>query len=311
MEAVVKSNSQSNGFIRYVKSHIWLYVLFLPGALFFIIFKYIPMLGVVIAFQNYNPFQGFLGSAFVGLTHFKNFLTGPDFWMLLKNTLAISLLSLVFYFPLPIIVSLLLNEIKSQGYKRTIQTLVYIPHFVSFVIVASLTYTLFNINDGIIHELLLNITGKNIDILASPQYFRAMIVGQSMWKETGYGTIIFLAALSGVDMELYEAAKVDGAGRWRLMWHITLPAIRGTIIIMLILRVGSVLNTGYEQIYLMSNDLNRSMAEVFDTYVYTKGIVQGQYSYSTAVGLFKSVISMIMVLGANKIAKLCGESGIY
>ncbi|MDO4324840.1 MAG: ABC transporter permease subunit [bacterium] len=311
MESVAKSNSKGCGFVRYVKTHIWLYLLFLPGALFFIIFKYVPMLGVVIAFQNYNPFQGFLGSPFVGLTHFKNFFIGPDFWMLLKNTLAISLLNLIFYFPLPIIVSLLLNEIKSLGYKRVIQTLVYIPHFVSFVIVASLTYTLFNINNGILHELLLNITGKSIDILASPEYFRGMIIGQSMWKETGYGTIIFLAALSGVDMELYEAAKVDGAGRWRLMWHITLPAIRGTIVIMLILRVGSILNTGYEQIYLMSNDLNRSVAEVFDTYVYTKGIIQGQYSYSTAVGLFKSVISMIMVLGANKVAKMCGESGIY
>ena len=306
-----KCASRESKTMQYVKSHIWLYLLFLPGALFFIIFKYIPMLGVVIAFQNYNPFQGFLGSAFVGFTHFKNFFISPDFWMLLKNTLAISLLSLVFYFPLPIIVALFLNEVKSQGYKRVIQTLVYIPHFVSFVIVASLTYTLFNINNGIIHELLLHITGKSIYILASPQYFWGMIIGQSMWKETGYGTIIFLAALSGVDLELYEAAKVDGAGRWRLMWHITLPAIRGTIIIMLILRVGSVLNTGYEQIYLMSNDLNRSMAEVFDTYVYTKGIVQGQYSYSTAVGLFKSFVSMIMVLTANKIAKLSGESGIY
>ena len=153
--------------------------------------------------------------------------------------------------------------------------------------------------------------GNAPDILATPKYFYGLIVGQNVWKETGYGTIIFLAALAGVDMELYEAARIDGAGRWRLMWHITLPAIRGTIIIMLILRVGSVLNTGYEQIYLMSNDLNRSMAEVFDTYVYTKGIVQGQYSYSTAVGLFKSFVSMIMVLTANKIAKLSGESGIY
>ncbi|WP_099467620.1 ABC transporter permease [Konateibacter massiliensis] len=308
---VQKPTRNKGEFIKYFKQHKWLYVMLLPGALYFIIFRYIPMGGIVIAFQQYSPFTGIMGSKWVGLTHFRNFFIGTDFWMLLKNTLGISILSLIFYFPAPIILSLLLNEIKNQRYKKVVQTFIYIPHFISWVIVASLTYTLFNINDGIINQVIEATVGHTINFLGLPQYFRGLIVGQSIWKETGYGTIIFLAALSGVDTQLYEAAKVDGAGRWRLMWHITLPAIKGTIIIMLILRVGSILNTGYEQIFLMRNSLNISTAEVFDTYIYQKGITNAQYSYSTASGLFKSVVGMVMVLGANWMAKKSGESGIY
>lgn len=299
------------GKAKYFSSHKWLYFLFVPGALYFIVFKYLPMFGIIIAFQQFSPYQGFTDSPWVGLYHFKNLFAGSDFKMLLVNTLSISVLNLVFYFPAPIILALLLNEMKSQFFKRTAQTLVYIPHFISFVIVATLTFQLFNIQDGIVNQIIQRITGHTINILGGPQYFRGLIVGQSIWKETGYGTIIFLAALSGVDMQLYEAAKVDGAGRLRLLWHITLPAIRGTIVLMLILKVGSILNTGYEQIFLMGNDLNASKAEVFDTYVYKRGITMGQYSYATAVGLFKSVIGMIMVLSANWFSKKCGESGLY
>lgn len=298
-------------FAKYFNQHIWLYMMLIPGALYFLIFRYVPMGGIVLAFQQYSPFTGILKSKWVGIAHFKSFFTGTDFFLLLKNTLGLSILSLIFYFPMPILLALLLNEIKSQKYKRTIQTFIYIPHFISWVIVASLTYNILNINDGIVNEFIKAIIGKPINFLGLPQYFKGLIIGQSIWKETGYGTIIFLAALAGVDMELYEAAKVDGAGRWRLMWHITLPAIKGTIIIMLILRVGSILNTGYEQIYLMRNSLNVSAAEVFDTYIYQKGITNAQYSYSTAAGLFKSIVGMIMVLGANWIAKKSGESGIY
>lgn len=289
----------------------WLYLLFFPGFLYFIIFKYIPMGGIAIAFQNFSPYAGFRGSEWVGLYHFKNLFIGSDFMMLLKNTLSISVLSLLFYFPAPIILALFLNEIKNKKFKSMAQTFVYIPHFISFVIVATLTYQLFNISDGIVNQIIKAITGNTVNFLGSPKYFRGMIVGQSIWKETGYGTIIFLAALAGVDTELYEAAGVDGAGRWRMMWHITLPAIKGTIIIMLILRVGAILNTGYEQIFLMANDLNISKAEVFDTYVYRRGIIQGQYSYATAVGLFKSVVGMAMILTSNWLAKKSGESGIY
>ena len=240
------------------------------------------------------------------------FFTANDFSRLLTNTLGISLLQLVLYFPAPIILSLFLNEVRHSGYKRVVQTLVYIPHFVSWVIVASLTYQLFNVTDGVFNVIYKAISGgQTFDILSKPSAFWGLIVGQDIWRETGYGTIVFLAALSGVDQELYEAARVDGAGRWRLMWHITLPAIRGTIIMMLILRVGGIMNTGYEQIFLMRNDLNLAKAEVFDTYIFTKGIKSGQYSFTAAAGMFKSVVGMILVLLSDRIAKLFGESGLY
>lgn len=317
--AIAVTRNKKESFFHYVIAHKWLYILLIPGITYMLIFNYLPMFGIVIAFEDFRPFSAdtalgaYFTSPWVGLANFKKFFTGYDFPMLLKNTLSISVLSLLFFFPAPIILALLLNEIRCVKYKRAAQTLVYIPHFISLVIVATLTQQLFSTTDGIIYKLMEAVMGRANapDILASPQYFYGLIVGQNVWKETGYGTIIFLAALAGVDMELYEAARIDGAGRWRLMWHITLPAIRGTIIIMLILKVGSILNTGYEQIFLMQNDLNYTASEVFDTYIYNKGIKLAQYSMATAAGVFKSIVSMILVLAANKLAKLCGESGFY
>lgn len=297
---------------QYVVQHKWLYFLILPGIIYFIMFRYIPMGGLIIAFKEYSPFKGIWASPWVGLEQFRKFFGTADFTRLLYNTLGISLLQLLLYFPAPIILSLFLNEVRHSGYKRVVQTLVYIPHFVSWVIVASLTYQLFNVTDGVMNVIYKAISGgQTFDILSKASTFWGLIVGQDIWRETGYGTIVFLAALSSVDQELYEAARVDGAGRWRLMWHITLPAIRGTIIMMLILRVGGILNTGYEQIFLMRNDLNIARAEVFDTYIYTKGIRSGQYSFSTAAGMFKSIVGMIMVLLSDRVAKAFGESGLY
>ena len=299
--------------------HYWLYILMIPGILYMLIFNYTPMAGLVMAFEDFSPYNGdtaiqaLFGSPFAGLKYFEKLFTGPDFWRLLRNTLAISLANLIFAFPAPIILALLLNELRCKWFKRFSQTLVYIPHFVSIVIVAALTYQLFSTTDGVAYHMLVQVFGKQNapDIMSDPKLFSTMIVGQNLWKETGYGTIIYLAALSSVDTQLYEAAKIDSAGRWQLMWHVTLPAIRGTIILMLIMKVGSLLNTGYEQIFLMQNAMNRSVSDVFDTYIYTKGIVNGQYSLATAAGLFKSIVSMVMVVGANKIAKLFGESGLY
>ena len=299
--------------------HYWLYILMIPGILYMLIFNYTPMAGLVMAFEDFSPYNGdtaiqaLFGSPFAGLKYFEKLFTGPDFWRLLRNTLAISLANLIFAFPAPIILALLLNELRCKWFKRLSQTLVYIPHFVSIVIVVALTYQLFSTTDGVAYHMLVQVFGKQNapDIMSDPKLFSTMIVGQNLWKETGYGTIIYLAALSSVDTQLYEAAKIDGAGRWQLMWHVTLPAIRGTIILMLIMKVGSLLNTGYEQIFLMQNAMNRSVSDVFDTYIYTKGIVNGQYSLATAAGLFKSIVSMVMVVGANKIAKLFGESGLY
>lgn len=307
---VINPHRQST--LSYMVQHKWLYFLLLPGLIYFIMFRYVPMGGLIIAFQDYSPFKGIRGSEFVGFENFLKFFRVNDFGRLFYNTLGISLMSLFLYFPAPIILSLFLNEVRNAKYKRVVQTMIYVPHFVSWVIVASLTYQLFNVSDGIINMIYKIFSGgSTFDILQSANAFWGLIIGQDIWRETGYGTIVFLAALSGVDQELYEAARVDGAGRWRLMWHITLPAIRGTIVMMLILRVGGLLNTGYEQIFLMRNDLNIARAEVFDTYIYTKGIRSGQYSFSSAAGMFKSVVGMIMVLTSDRVAKLFGESGIY
>ncbi|MFC6229140.1 ABC transporter permease [Paenibacillus allorhizosphaerae] len=297
--------------LRRLKRDKWLYVLLLPGLLYFLLFKYVPMWGVLLAFKNYQPFTGFWKSEWVGLEHFHNFFQNPDFFRLLRNTLLLSLYNLLFFFPAPIVLALMLNEVRISIYKRTIQTLIYVPHFISIVIVASISYVLLTTEGGIVNELLFQYTGQKINFLADPDWFRPLIILQTIWKECGWGTIIFLAALAGVDAEQYEAAVMDGANRWRQIWHITLPSIRSTIIILLILRMGDVLENGFEQIYLMTNALNREKADVFDTYVYIMGITQGAFSYSTAVGLFKSIVGVILVFSSNYIAKKFGQSGIY
>ncbi|WP_166242234.1 ABC transporter permease [Paenibacillus turpanensis] len=298
-------------FARRLKRDKWLYLLLLPGLLYFLVFKYVPMWGVALAFKDYQPFTGFWHSEWVGFEHFKNFFQNPDFFRILRNTLLLSLYNLVFFFPAPIILALLLNEVRIAIYKKTLQTLIYVPHFISMVIVASITYVMLTTEGGIINELIFQFTGEKINFLSNPEWFRALIIIQTIWKESGFGTIIFLAALAGVDVEQYEAAYVDGANRWRQLWHITLPSIRSTIVILLILRMGDVLENGFEHIYLMTNALNRDVADVFDTYVYMVGITQGAFSYSTAVGLFKSIVGVILVFGSNYLAKKFGENGIY
>lgn len=297
--------------ISKLKRDKWLYLLLLPGVLYYVIFKFAPMWGIIIAFQDYSPFLGVLKSPWVGVSNFKDFFMNPDFFRLLKNTLTISFLNIIFFFPAPIILSLLLNEIRREFYKKTVQTLVYIPHFISMIIVASISYILLGTEGGAINQLIVNLGGEKINFLGSPQWFRPIIIIQSIWKECGWGTIIFLAALAGVDVEQYEAAVVDGAGRFRQLIHITLPALKSTIVILLIMRMGSVLNTGFEQIFLMTNSLNREVADVFDTYVYFLGITQGSFSYSTAVGLFKSIVGLILIQATNYLAKKMGESGLF
>ncbi len=295
---------------RNIRMHRWLYILCIPGVLYYILFKYLPMWGILISFQDFNLYAGFFQSEWVGLKHFINFFNSTQFIRLLSNTLMLSLYSIVFAFPAPILLAVLLNEIRRQWFKRTIQTLVYIPHFISMVIVASITFMVFNTN-GPINGLINALDGSTRAFLTEPDYFRGLIIGQTIWKESGWGTIVFLAAMSGIDMEQYEAAIVDGAGRFRQIWHITLPAIRSTIVILLILRMGNVLDNGFDQIFLMSNAGNREVSDVLDTYVYREGIVNGNFSYTTAIGFFKSLIGLFLILGSNKLAKKFGESGIF
>jgi len=300
------------GLFRHMWLHKWLYLMLIPGILYFAIFRYGPMGGIIMAFQNFHPTLGMAGSPWVGFMWFQEFFGSPDFARLMTNTMALGFLSITIGFSAPIIFALLLNELRGAIFKRCVQTAIYVPHFVSWAIVTSLTIMLFNSNGGFMFDLLENLFGRPINVLTDPGLFRGVIISQGIWKSSGFGTIIYLAALSSVDPELYEAAIMDGAGRFRRLWHITLPAIRPTVVIMLILACGSFLSTGFEQIYLMSNSLNRSVATVFDLFVFQIGIQRGMFSYATAVGLFNSLVGIVLVVTANFVAKKVDpEAGIF
>jgi putative aldouronate transport system permease protein len=314
-----KSTSIYKSNLRYRLSKTWsdvkrdkyLFLLALPGLLYFIIFKYIPIGSLVIAFQNYSPYFGILQSEWVGLEHFQRFFTNDDFWILFRNTMAINLLNLIFFFPFPIILALLLNELRNMVFKRTVQTIIYIPHFLSWVIIFGLTYLLLSQSEGLVNKIRDYFELKAIGFMTAPDFFWILLTLQSMWKEAGWGTIIFLAAIAGVSPQLYEAAKVEGANRFQMMWHITLPAIRNIILILFILRLGNIMDVGFEQVYLMMNGAVSHVADVFDTYVFRVGIQQGQFSYSAAVGLFKSIVGFVLVLIANWMAKRFGDDGVF
>ncbi|MEH7551647.1 ABC transporter permease [Bacillus altitudinis] len=292
-------------------SQKFLYLMILPGLLYFLVFKYVPMWGLIIAFQDYQPFLGILGSEWVGFKHFIRLFTEPTFFILLKNTLILFAMNVVIFFPIPILLALLLNEVRLALFKKFVQTMIYIPHFMSWVIVVSLSFVLLTVDGGLINELIAFFGGEKINFLLSQEWFRPMYILQVIWREAGWSTIIYLAAITAVDPQLYEAAKMDGAGRLRQMWHITLPAIKSVIVVLLILKIGDTLELGFEHVYLLLNATNREVAEIFDTYVYTAGLKQGQFSYSTAVGLFKAAVGLILVMMANRLAKKFGEEGIY
>ncbi len=294
-----------------IKTNHALYIMLIPGILYFIIFKYLPMGGLVIAFQDYQPFLGILGSPWVGLKHFIRLFSEDTFWMLLKNTLMIFGLDIVFAFPLPIVLALMINEIKNKAFKKSIQTIIYLPHFMSWVIVVSIFYVLLTTEGGVINNIIENFGGEKIAFLTNPHWLRPMYILQEMWKGSGWGTIVYLAAITNVDEQLYEAAEMDGAGKLKKMWHVTLPCIRPTIVTLFILKIGNVLDMGFEHMFLLMNSMNKEVAQIFDTFVYTAGIKNGQLSYSTAVGMFKGVVGLILVVLANNLAKKVGEDGIY
>nr|WP_260411047.1 ABC transporter permease subunit [Cohnella xylanilytica] len=297
--------------LRTLRRDIFLYLLVLPGLLYFVVFKYVPMWGIIISFQNYSPYLGLWHSEWVGWAHFDRLFSNPDFLVILRNTLAINALSLLFFFPLPIALSLMMNEIRNRLFKGAVQSIIYLPHFLSWVVIAGISLIMLSESDGIINGLLEAAGFNRVDFLTNADFFWGLLTLQSIWKEVGWGTVIFLAAIAGVDVQLYEAAKLDGAGKLRQMWHVTLPAIRNVIIILLILRIGHIMDVGFEQVYLMMNGAVSEVAEVFDTYVYRVGILQGQFSFSTAVGLFKSVVGLALVIIANRLSKMFGEEGMY
>ncbi|HZG57947.1 ABC transporter permease [Paenibacillus sp.] len=287
-----------------------LWLLALPGILHFVVFKYIPMFGNVIAFQNYNIFQGVFESPWVGWFHFERMFLYPEFYEILKNTLVISFYSIVFGFPAPLVLALLLNELRQSWIKRPVQTLLYLPHFLSWVIVGGIFTQLLN-PTGVVNKLLASYGIERIDFLTNPDTFVGMIVSLGIWKEVGWGMIIYLAALAGINPNLYEAAMVDGANRWRRMWHITLPSLLPSIVVLFLLRIGNLLDANVEQMLVFMNPLVRDVGEVIDTYVYSVGLLSAQFSYTTAIGLFKSVIGIALVVGLNQLSRKTTGESIY
>ncbi len=288
----------------------WIYLYILPGAIYFLVFQYVPLLGNVIAFQDYSPFLGFGGSPWVGLANFAKLFTDDEFTIALRNTLEIELLQLIFSFPAPLILALVLNSIVSVWTKRAMQSIVYLPHFLSWVIVIALWEQVFG-GAGFIDQFLRNQGMATINLMSNPGFFKPLVVLESMWKETGWGTIIFLAALTMIDTQLYEAAALDGADGFRRLWHVTLPGIRGIIILLLILRLGMALSTGFEQYYLQQGAVGPDAAEVLDTFTYFRGIQDGDWSFATTVGLVRGVVGALLVVGSNAVAKRFGEAGVY
>ena len=287
----------------------WMYALLIPGLIYFVIFRYLPLLGNVIAFQDYSPFLGFQ-SPFVGLANFATLLHDPDFVGSLTNTLEISLLQLIFFFPAPIVLALLLNSLINERARRVMQSVLYLPHFISWVIIIALWQQLFG-GAGLLNQYLRESGSATISIMGNPYFFKPLVVLELIWKETGWGTIIILAALLRIDTSLYEAAAIDGADAWARLVHVTMPGIRGVIVLLLILRLATTLNTGFEQIFLQRNAVGPGAAEVLDTLTYFRGIQGGDWGFSAAVGLVKGVFSALLVFAANRVAKSLGEEGAF
>ncbi|WJH35853.1 ABC transporter permease subunit [Paenibacillus aurantius] len=281
-----------------------------PGLLHFLIFKYIPLAGNWIAFQDYNLFAGLFHSKWVGLKHFRFMFEYPEFLLVLKNSLRLGLYSIVFGFPAPLILALLLNEIRLSWFKRTAQTLLYLPHFLSWVIVGGIFTELLS-NKGLVNQLLVGYGGEPVSFLTEPRYFLGILISLGIWKEVGWSMIVYLAAMTGINPNLYEAAMVDGAGRFRQMWSITLPSLLPAIIVLLLLRIGHLLDANVEQVLFFLNPLVREVGEVFDTYVYRVGLMGGQYSYTTAIGIFKALVGILLVMGLNKLSRRTTGESIY
>lgn len=289
----------------------WIYLLGLPGLIVLFLFSYMPMRGLFMAFQDYNPHLGILGSPWAGLKHFKTLFQDPKFYNMLKNTLVISGLSLL-TFPVPIFLAMLINEVRNTKFKKFVQTSVYLPHFLSWAIVASLTFFLLSTEQGLVNKIATLMGDKPTAYLFSTKWIYLVIVIQSLWKSVGWNSIVYLAAISGIDQSLYEAAKMDGATRFQCMMKITLPSIMPTVMVMLILRMGTIIAVDFEQVFLMNNAMVKSRLEVFEIYIYNNSIATGstQYSYTTAIGLFKSVVNTTLVVFTNWITNRKGYEGV-
>jgi len=281
--------------------------MFAPVILFYLLFKYLPMFGVVIAFKDYNFIQGIMNSPWVGWKHFRMLFDNPQSLEIIRNTFVLGLLSIFVGFPFPIILAILLNELRKLWFKRVVQTLVYLPHFFSWVIVGGIVLTLFAQESGIVNHLMQGVTGEAYPFLYKSGSWIAIFLGAGIWKEAGFAAIIYLAALSSIDTSLYEAANIDGANKWRRIWHITLPGISSTIVIMFILSIGNVLEVGFDKVFVLQNPVVSDISEVISTYIYRIGIEGAQFSFTTALGLFESVVGLVLVLLTNRTARKFGQ----
>ena len=290
--------------------HWQMYLIALPVILYFLVFSYAPMAGLVMAFQKFSPHQGILGSPWAGFAHFERFFGSPFFFRTLRNTVLISFYGLLFSFPLPIILALCLNEVRSRRFRRFVQTVSYLPYFISIVVVVSILYD-FGSSSGVITNIARAFGWKGGAVISSPEWFRTLYIGSNLWQHMGYNSIVFISALTAVDPALYEAAAIDGAGRWKQTLHVTLPSIAPTIIIVLLLRLGQFMSVGYEKIILMYGPSTYETADVIASYVYRAGIIDGDYSFATAVGLVNSAVNLVILLAANRISRRVSDTGIF
>lgn len=289
----------------------WFYVMMLPGVLYYVLFCYLPMGGLLVAFKDYNLFKGIWDSPWAGFDHFRTVFQSPDFPVIFRNTLVISLYRILFNMIPDVALAIMFNEIRIVWFKRLVQTITYGPHFLSWVIVYGLVFAFFAPGSGLVTTLIRDTWGFSPNVLTEPGLFRPLLLVSDLWKNTGFGAIIYLAAMASINPELYEAAEADGAGRWRKMWHITLPGIRSVFVLLLILRLGHILDAGFEQVYIFLNSRVYQVGDIIDTWVFRRGLEQLDYSVAAATGFFKSVIGLVLVLGANKLSKKLGGDGIW
>lgn len=310
-DAVPEFRKKASPWQYYLRNR-WLYILLIPGMLYILVFRYIPMYGVVIAFKEFDLVKGIWKSPWVGIENFRYIFSFPDFYKVLKNSILMSAYRLVWGFPAPVILALMLNEVRNMKYKKLVQTVVYLPHFISWVVIAGIIYNFLSPTDGLFNYILVQVFGGDtVAFLQQPRYFRSIIVISDIWKEAGWGTLIYLASMASIDSEIYEAATIDGASRMQRIWNITIPGIMNTVVVLLILRMGSVLRNGFEQIFLLYNPLVYDVADVFETFTYRIGLIDGRFSFATAVGIFQSVVGLILIYATNRIAKKYGEGGLW
>ncbi|HGQ2316826.1 TPA: ABC transporter permease [Streptococcus pneumoniae] len=295
--------------VEHIQKYWILYLMMIPATVLLILFTYGPMYGIIMAFQDFTVFKGYTGSPFVGLKHFQRLFSDPLFYRLFKNTFMVGVLDFLFSFPAPLIFALILNEVRKVRFKSVVQSISYLPHFIPLVVMVGIIFELFG-SYGIINSLLSSLGMEPISFFTKSEWFLPLYIGSGVWKTIGWGSIIYMGALTNIDSTLYEAADMDGANRWHKMWHVTLPSLRPTVVTLFILNAGGIMQVGFEKVFLMSSPATYEVSDVLSTYVYRQGILNSDFSYSAAVGLFNNIVALLFVLLANKIAKKLGEEGI-